>query len=411
MTTPGQTIAKEHSLAGRMGVLCGVGIAGGKSVAVLVFFSSLLSLAGAAEDAPGHAPACPRKAERSFPVGSVTRIPNATPPCRIEFRAAGIRLEAVADGSRPDPGRTLVLDSDGRFISANARGWDAVVSVWDARGRYLSSFGRRGDGPGEFAGPGMMSLFMDDKDNVHVRDGALRWSVFSREHEYVRRVAAVAMGGLPGTTVILDGGWALASDGRGPDPTGDFRVVDPDGALQRTFGHARDGEAGRPERPIAYAGGDTFWAGPRQEADAYVLEEWGTDGVLRRALRRDVSWWEPLGSAEASPAVRQLHITKTGLLYVMVRRATREFAREYASAQRRGERMDPGRREALTEIVAEVIDTRSGELLASQVHSAPQFREIMPRVLFRGSLRGYRYEVGEDGLPFVDIVDLVLEAR
>ena len=257
----------------------------------------------------------------------------------------------------------------------------------------------------------MLSLFIDGEDNVHVRDGALRWSVFSREHEFLRRVSAVAMGGLPGTTVILDGGWALASDGRGPDPTRDFRVVDPAGALQRTFGPARDGMAGRPDRPIAYAGGGTFWAGPRQASDAYLLEEWGIDGQLQRVLRRDASWWQRRASAEASPTVRQLHITKNGLLYVMVRRPTREYARELARAQSRGERVAPDRRDALTEVVAEVIDTRSGELLASQVYSAPRFREIIPHGFFRGSLRGFRHEVGDDGLPFVDIVSLELEPQ
>ena len=377
----------------------------------LVFFSSLLSQAGAVEEGAGQTAACPREAERSFPVGSVHRIPDRTPPCRIGFRASGIRLAAIADGSRPDPGRRVVLDSDGRFISANARGWDAVVSVWDARGRYLSSFGGRGDGPGEFAGAGMLSLFIDDEDNVHVRDGALRWSVFSSEHEFLRRVSVVAMGGLPGTTVILDGGWALASDGRGPDPTGDFRVVDPAGAIQRTFGRARDGMAERPDRPIAYVGGATFWAGPRQGADAYTLEEWGIDGELKRVLRRDASWWQRRESGEASPVVRQMHITNNGLLYVMVRRPTREYARELARAQRRGERIAPNRRDALTEVVAEVIDTRSGELLASQVYSAPRFREIAPHGLFRGSFRGFRHEVGNDGLPFVDIVNLELAPR
>ena len=31
--------------------------------------------------------------------------------------------------------------------------------------------------------------------------------------------------------------------------------------------------------------------------------------------------------------------------------------------------------------------------------------------LFRGSLRGYRYAVGDDGLPFVEIVDVELVPR
>ncbi len=257
----------------------------------------------------------------------------------------------------------------------------------------------------------MLSLFMDDEDNVHVRDGAMRWSVFSREHEFLRRVSAVEMGGLPGTTVILDGGWALASDGRRPGQTGNFRLVDPAGTLHRTFARPRDAHRGRPDRPITYAGGSTFWAGPLHGAEAYVLEEWGTDGELKRVIHRDTSWWLRRESPEASPAGRQLHITNNGLLYVMVRRPTREYTRELARAQRRGERIATNRRDALTEVVVEVIDTRSGELLASQVYSAPRFREIAPHGLFRGSLRGFRHEVGDDGLPFVDIVTLELEPR
>ena len=67
------------------------------------------------------------------------------------------------------------------------------------------------------------------------------------------------------------------------------------------------------------------------------------------------------------------------------------------------------RRDALTEAVVEVIDTRSGELLVSEVYSVPRFRELMPHGLFRGSLRGFRYEVGDDGLPFVEIVRVELE--
>lgn len=31
--------------------------------------------------------------------------------------------------------------------------------------------------------------------------------------------------------------------------------------------------------------------------------------------------------------------------------------------------------------------------------------------LFRGSLRGYRYEEGDDGLPFVDIMEVTLVPR
>ena len=44
-------------------------------------------------------------------------------------------------------------------------------------------------------------------------------------------------------------------------------------------------------------GGDAFWAAPLEDgSEAYILEEWGIDGTLRRTLRRQVSWLEWLGA-------------------------------------------------------------------------------------------------------------------
>ena len=265
-----------------------------------------LALDRPVEDRNGRLAPCPRNPGHTFAAGSVTEISDGEPPCRIEFRDTGIRLQAVADGSRPDPGRTLVVDSDGRFISANARGWPTVISVWDARGRYLSSFGGEGEGPGEFlARYGMLNLLIDDRGRLHIRDGSPGWSLFSPEHEFIRRVPANVMGGLTGSTVILDGGSALASDGILSNQSHYFRVTDSTGALERTFGPVGDGAAGRERRPITYVGGDTFWAGPGlRGAEAYVLEEWGIDGGLRRTFRRDVSWWQWRGEVTPSTKVR-----------------------------------------------------------------------------------------------------------
>ena len=347
---------------------------------------------------------CLRKAEQPFPAGSSVEVRTGNPPCRIRFRDTGIRLQPSGDGLTPDPGRRVVVDSHGRIISAGAIGWPAVVSVWDARGRYQYSLGGEGEGPGEFSTMGMLNLFIDSGDRLHVRDGSLSWSVFTPEHRFLRRVPADVMGGLAGTTVILDDGSALNSDGRGFRGEHYFRVADSTGALLRTFAPIGDGASGRGFRPIAYAGGDTFWAGPGEEgADAYVLEEWGTDGVLRRRLHRDVGWYRWSGNRETSPSVQQLHIGPGGLLYVLVWRQSREYRREYERARRRGERVARDLRDRLTESVLEVIDTRSGELLASEVHTVAQARRVLPRTLFRGSFLVYRYEEGPDG-PFVEIV-------
>ena len=174
-------------------------------VMVPVFYLPLALAAGGDEaTSEGQRVSCARRAPKDFASGGVTVIKNGKPPCRIVFRKTGVRLEAVADGSRPDPGRTVLRDSGGRFYSANAPGFRSVITVWDRKGGYVSSFGREGEAPGELSANGMLSLLMDDGDNLHVRDGAYAWSVFSPDHEFLRRVPAKAMVGLRGTTVILD---------------------------------------------------------------------------------------------------------------------------------------------------------------------------------------------------------------
>lgn len=380
----------------------------------------LPALAGSGAVADGQVSSCPRKAARFVAAGSVTDIADAEPPCRIEFRTTGIRLEAVGDGARPDPGRTVLVDSDGRFISANAVGWAGVISVWNTRGEYLHSFGRVGEGPGEFSARGMMSLYIDGRDRLHVRDGSPRWSVFTVEHEFIRRVPANVMGGLTGTTVILDDGSAV-NGMKDYGQVRQFRLVDSTGALQRTFGPV-GGERGYRRRDITYAGGDTFWAGPPDDGSPeYVLEEWGIDGELRRTLRRSASWWRSSEEDRTSTGVFRLHIASNGLLYVVVWRPTDEYGREIERLERGLERVGgelmytpeawserDRLRDELTEYVVEVIDTRSGELLASEVFRLSQAQEIIPSAFFRGSLRGYRYQVGDDGLPFVEIVTLEL---
>lgn len=358
---------------------------------------------------------CPRSPARAFAAGSVTVVEEREPPCRIEFRDTGIRLEAVADGSRPDPGATIVVDSDGRFIAANAPGWPAIISVWDTRGRYLYSFGGEGEGPGELTALGALNLLIDGRDRLHVRDGSARWSVFSEDHEFVRRVPANVMGGLPWMTTILDSGSALASDGLVSNRSHHFRVTDSTGALERVFGPVAEGSAGWDMRGITHFGGDTFWAGPGfRGADAYVLEEWGIDGELRRTFRRDAPWWRWSGEPETSARVRRVHNARNGLLYVLAWRPTDEYLKEYARLRTHGEQFPADRPASLGEMVehiVEVIDTRSGELLASEVYTARQLGETVPTSFFRGSLVGYRYNRGDGGLPFVEIVTLELVPR
>lgn len=369
------------------------------------------AVSGGMDDHLVEAP-CPRKAPQSFDPGSVTVIEDDKPPCHIVFRPTGIQLRAVPDGSRPDPGSMVVRDSRGRLYTANAPGWEAVISVWDSRGEYVTSFGRPGEGPGELSG--RLNIFIDGRDRLHVRDNSLGWSVFSTGHEFLWRVSANVMQGLVRTTVILDNGMALTSNDGYADRTRHFHLVDSAGALYRTFEPVGD-ELSRSGvslwRTLAYGGGDTFWAGPALgDPRGYLIEEWGIDGRLRRAIRRDASWFDPRDE-ERRVAVEHLHIDESGLLYVVVVRATESFSEAIETARRQGQRLTREERSALTEAVVEMIDTRTGELLASEVYPVSEARESIPTQLFRGLKQGAVYSEGPDGFPFVNIVSVELEAR
>ena len=109
-----------------------------------------------------------------------------------------------------------------------------------------------------------------------------------------------------------------------------------------------------------------------------------------------------------------MHVARNGLLYVLAWRPTDQYLREYERTRAGGERLLADAAESLDEMaehVLEVIDTRSGELLASDVFSPAEVDEIVPRSLFRGSPVGYRYKVGDDGLPYVEIVAVELVRR
>ena len=199
-------------------------------VALLVAGSVAISPFGLAAQESEATP-CPRGPMILYGKGIIQDVTNE-PPCRLVFRPTGVRLAGVADGSRPDPGPLVVKDGRGRYYSANADGWESTVSVWNADGSYMSSFGRPGEGPGEFKG-WWLSLFVDDGDTLHVLDSQ-DWMVFSPEHEFVRQVPSRLMehGNIldeSETFAPLYDGRMLASNAH--PSTGDayFRIVNRDG--------------------------------------------------------------------------------------------------------------------------------------------------------------------------------------
>ena len=307
------------------------------------------------------------------------------------------------------------MDSRGRFYSTNASGFQSVVSVWEPQGEYLTSVGRVGQGPGEFSQRGALTLYVDNENRLHVRDGGPAWSVFSANLGFVRRVAIPTPGllSLDRLSFILDNGQALSSYASGIDRRNYFHLFDAEGALERSLGPVKAEEANDPtwpvDRLVAYDGGDTFWAGPAADEEAgYVVEQWNADGTLRRALRREGGWFLLREDRIPAVGVVQFHADDSaGLLYILLNRLTSEGI----EMMKENGRIPREERDRLAEIVIEVIDTRAGELLASEVYTATEAREIVPSRLFPGAMQGYRYGESEAGLPFVEILAVELEAR
>jgi hypothetical protein len=371
--------------------------------------------------------ACARPPAVSVGPGDTVVLREEEPPCRIIFRDTDIVLHADPDGARPDPGRRVVRDRQGRFYSAGASGFPAVVSHWSERGEYLHSFGRPGEGPGEFSPRGALSLFLDPLDRLHVRDGGPNWSVFSADQTFLRRVPATAMGGLRGSTVILADGRALTSQSSSGPHSHHFHIVDSTGMLDRRLAPRPPVLTAHPfttERLIAHAGGDTFWAGPPADSrghgpDGYTLEHWSLEGERLLTLRRDVSWFRaiwppPAPPPEGGPMERPpvgmgfLHLDDSGLLLVGTTgpsEAWRPYTFQEWSA------LSPEEQARSFEARIDVFDTHAGVLLASRVltgaeMAAPPFEDLFP-----GTRLGARHEVDEGLLPRVRIVEYELVAR
>ena len=363
---------------------------------------------------------CPRPAPRSFPTGSVTVVDERDPPCRLVFRRTGVRLEAVADGSRPDPGNNVVRDGTGRYYSANARGFLTNISVWGPDGGFLTYFGRTGEGPGEFPGTGsILAIYMDGHDQLHVwAPGS--WSVFSADHEFLRRYPTQANRLLNREPIaaVLDDGEVLTGSGRDSDGKNFFRIVHPDGTLLHSFGPVDPeiawDEYQPPEKLISHDGGNTFWAAANRpltdDWEGWVAEEWTLEGEFRRAVRRLVPGYEMFeANGNVSGATAFLHADDdAGLLYVVFGELTprgRDRVKDPA-------RITPEeRRSGLFTARVEMLDLRSGELLASDVYPVEEAMTFLPRRLFRGTMEGYVHKETEAGLPVVEIVAIELVAK
>ena len=332
-------------------------------------------------------------------------------------------LGSASESASPFYSPSLARDSRGRFFAIGER--RDVVLVYGEDGRLLRTFGRLGQGPGEFAPPGISGLSIGRGDTLYVLDRGLNLSVFSPALTFVRTERMP--GAVSGAVILPDGRIVLNTRLGRPKTAGyPFHLVDAKGNVVRSLGEERallpNEIDPSPEPLVVDPTGRTLWTGSFN----YQLREWplsGERGLWFEVM--DVPWLPKLpppsprlrtqrstpqtpsslrgtidamnahaeslrtapGAIAASPpAMRIIGVDRNGLLWVQ------------------GSYPNPSGNSTVS--VLEVIDPRLRQLLVSRPLTIAQSRSL--RLLPNQSL-AYSTEEESDGFIRVNVWRLELQ--
>jgi hypothetical protein len=404
----------------------------------ILLAADLLAVAskGEAQRSRSEADACRRPSPRSFAMGASVDVRSSGKyPCRIVFNPTTLMLRADEAGTVADIVRLAVLrDRSGRFYTATGQG---SITVWDRSGNSIRTLGRAGNGPGEF-GRTWAVAHTDPTGRVYIRDDVGRWSIFGADLSFQRTSASIPMGFSPEFSTFIDDGLFLSATPMSADPdaaSGDsgsfFHVYDfwssrarASGLPERirSFGAVPSAERGVPtwqlERPISYAGGQLFWAGPPSFVGrGYEIELWTVGGERIRTLRREIGWFPKgadkravrasEGNAVVRPAaVGSIHADGSGLVVVAVTVPNSAF--KQPPGRRTPSQLRQDRDESQLAYL-EVIDADAGVVLASEGPMRPS--EFVSKVVsgfFPRSMTSYLFGTTQSGLPTVSIREMTL---
>ncbi len=265
----------------------------------------------------------------------------------------------------------VARDREGHFIAAPAEG-DALVAVFGPDGAYRSSYGRIGEGPGEFATDMPLLVEVGEGDVVFVMDPVNLHTLAPRADSSLRQ-ARMPVSVLGGSTIVRGGIVVEAAAQAGLGVT-TVRIVRPDGTIAATIG-ASGTDAGASEYS-RYALGRSndhmdVWIAP---AYRFVITRYGPGGEARTRVERNSTWFRrsqlftpgaPL-LPPARPAVTDIHQDADGPLWLAVSRPVRSFS---SLAPRGGASAEVliGPTVNLNDFLrtsVEVIDPAAGEVIA-----------------------------------------------
>ena len=309
---------------------------------------------------------------------SVVVVPDA-PACAT----CSLTVSAVVElGEREGPGivaqlnapyalARVVRSNDGDYYVSGHLG-DGQLLRFSPDGVFQDAIGRRGEGPGEYDLPILMGGSADDMTILDPSSSRLT----------TIRGGEVSTWGLP----FRSGGFAVLRDGRhvyNAFSSESDRMGHPlhvyDAASRRITSSFGDEGARGPRmdtglpalrRRVAAAEDGNIWAA---RGNHYRIDKWSPDGDHIARIERDAPWFRPWEEwpgvdyeVRPLPAIVGVRDWGDGLLMVVVRLADANWRpiRPTLVPLPGHETIEPSQREELYDTVIEILDTRSGKVLA-----------------------------------------------
>ena len=344
----------------------------------------------------------------------------ACPSCLVET-GPSVTLAASDDSIwfSSLSGLRVVRDSQGNYIAAPVQG-NGLIAVFGPDGRYLSSYGRIGGGPGEFATDIPLLIEVGDGDVLYAIDPVNLHTLAPRAETRLDQVRMPVE--VMGEAVVLESGIAVEATVRTEDGMTTIQLLRPDGTIVHSIGPTESGGETGAESGVRRALGRSndrkdVWSAP---VNRFRITRYGPDGEAKARIERTSRLFRSRSFrpgapffAPANPAVTGIVQDGDGLLWVAIARSPRSFS----PLARLGETRDPGR-EVLVDpssvdlnrflhTTVEVLDPVAGVVIARH-----DFDERVRFVRTRGDdVLVYSLRAGELGVLECVVTPLALWRR
>lgn len=289
-------------------------------------------------------------------------------PNEVRQGAGEIRLERLAVVGRDPAGpafsrmTSLAMDRDGYFY-AGATYERGELAVFDPTGAFERRFGRRGQGPGEFASP-IMRIVVGPGDSIHVFEGP-RYTVLAPRAAGFGRLRNLPVNPR-GAAFTPEGRLIVVGPASAPEGVRLVHIMDADGEVVESLAAAPDFDFRRShafDRAIANAPDGNLWVG---HATRYMIELWSPGTGMLRHVRREAPWFrewtgDPAGVWE-NPMLAAL-VQDGRYLWTLIRVPDSDAKAWDPTVEQRVDAIDLSER---FDTVVEVLDLAAGRVAARE---------------------------------------------